>query len=110
MGLVKVDIHKEQRRIDADYRMETEAGVMKVLRSYRELNFRKYGGSIELAALLADFDDALEIAQLTEGERTAAYMTATGAPYAEIDTVALDGAVTKIANVFRGWRYDRVAA
>lgn len=110
MGLVKVDIHKEQRKIDEDYRMETEAGVMKVLRGYRELCFRKYGGSIALVALLADFNDALETAQLTDGERTAAYLTVTGAPYAEIDTVVLDAAAAKIADVFRGWRYDRDVA
>ncbi|GIP55276.1 hypothetical protein [Paenibacillus vini] len=106
MGLIRVDIHKEQRKIDADYRMETEAGVMKVLRGYRELNFRKYNGSVELAGLLADFNNALELAQLTECERKAAYLTVTNVSHAEIDSSALESAAKKIAAVFRGWRYD----
>ncbi|MMZ66180.1 hypothetical protein D1872_286530 [compost metagenome] len=110
MGLVKVDIQKEQRNIDADYRMETEAGVMKVLRGYRELTFRKYNGSIELVGLLADFNDAVEIAQLTDSEREAAYKTVTGTPCEEINNCALESAAKKIAGVFRGWRYDCVIA
>lgn len=95
-----------QRNICEDYRMETEEGVMKVLRGYREMNFAKYGGSSELIDLLIDFNDALERAELDAKERAALRTLVTGGRVRNDGKTALDSALRKITEVFREWRYD----
>lgn len=75
MGSVKIDKYSNERRLNAMFPVDTEAGILALLSNIhhvRELRF--LSGDYDASILLLDFAASIEGAELTQKQRQALYL------------------------------------
>ncbi len=84
MGSVKIDKNGQERAYDAAYRLQTAAGVKKLLADHHRIGARRFKGDTAASDLLLDLDKAITMARLTDRQALAiAYVYGLGLTQAE---------------------------
>lgn len=73
MGHTTIDVHKREKRLDAQYPLGTVRGVLKFLDHIHHIRAERSRGSIDASVLLVDFVKAFTQAALTLRERQVLY-------------------------------------
>jgi DNA-directed RNA polymerase specialized sigma24 family protein len=72
MGAVKVDLSQKERALDAKYpALDSPENLRILLSDYHALLNRQYQGDYDAVVLLADLQNAVELAKLTERQAEA---------------------------------------
>ncbi|RAV05157.1 sigma factor-like helix-turn-helix DNA-binding protein [Paenibacillus sp. YN15] len=120
MGLVKVDIEKDQRKLSARYALNDKTGVRELLCDQYHIASRRYKGDTAASDILIDLDSAIRSAGLTErqtkalayvyGSRQLSQKEAALVMGVRQNTVSelLDMALERIAASFRRWDYEEL--
>lgn len=122
MGVSSYDKEAAQRRLEAAYPLEYEAGVIMLLKNYQLFAQRAIlEGNFAAIDIKLDLDEAMEAAFLTDRQRECIQLYLIDDMKIEdveqllgIDKAAISrhasGGVKRIADVFRYWKYTDIKA
>lgn len=124
MGAPLHDKEAAHRRYGEEYTLSTAEGVAMILRDLHVLRERRFNaGDYAACDILIDLDTAIEKARLTNRQKQAVYYVyeqgCSQVEAAELmgvgkaavgnllnGTPHYDGALERIAGIYRGWRYE----
>lgn len=114
-----IDKGAKERAYNAAYRLQTAAGVKRLLADRHRIGARRFKGDEDASVLLLDLDKAMTMARLTDRQAMAiALVYGLGLTHAEaaaelsVSTedveASIESACKRIARIFRRWRYEDV--
>lgn len=110
---------EKERAYNAAYRLQTAAGVKRLLADRHRIGARRYRGDTAASDLLLDLDKAMTMARLTDRQAMAiALVYGLGLTHAEAAAelgitrqavgISIDSAAKRIARIYARWRYSDV--